>query len=310
MKPSTATSAKPKAKGDRDSAGREEYADAPAMVAELIACDAYHPTRMIRRGHWQNLGHWLARAALVGAGSMALVGLTGPLGVVVVAGLVMPFAVVIAMCSHLDQFRGDRPLRLADQLDRWWMPAAQLWPVAFVYLLLAAAFVILANMNRVDVAAKLIAFGGIGFLGLAWTEAVAFRVLHHGELPDAVGAGIQQAGRRLARYPLDFLRSFTFRRIPAGERQLLITWIRAGVGSLLWGVVLWHAVVFGAEVGLDLPQPGPAVEFLAYLVAGAGGWHSFEAGVGVWVHHYLAYLAEQRGLVAEARKALAETQAT
>ena len=29
-----------------------------------------------------------------------------------------------------------------------------------------------------------------------------------------------------------------------------------------------------------------------------------------WVHHYLAYLAEQRGLVAEARKALAETQAT
>jgi hypothetical protein len=296
-----------KGKPAADSAAREEYADAPSLVAELIACDAYHPRQLVRRGHWQNVWHWLTRAALVGGGSMALVGLTGPFGVVVMAGLILPYASVLTMGSHLDQFRGDRVLRVGDQVDRWGLTAAQMWPVAFVYLLLSIAFMILAIMNRTDDAARLVALGGVAFLGLAWTESVAYRVLHHGEVADAVGVGLHQAGRRLSTYPMEVLRGLTFRRKDTGEGQLLSTWLRTGLGSLLWGLLIWNLVYFGSAGPAGLPSV--AAEFLAFVVAGAATWHNFEAGAGIWVHHYLAYMAERRGLVAAARKALAETEA-
>ena len=295
-----------KAKSPEDSAAREEYADAAAMVAELMACDAYSPTKLVRRGLWRHMGHWFARAALLGGGSGLLIGLTGPFGVVVLAGLVVPYATVASVGSHLDQFRGDRPMRLGVQLERWWTPAARLWPVAFVYLLLCMAFGILASMHRADVGARLVAAGGIAFVALAWTESVAFQVLRGGELPDAVGAGIQRAGRRLARYPAHLLRHLTFRGREPGEGHLLTTWCSTGLWTVMSGLIAWLMIAGLAEAALGPFLQSGLVELALYLAAGTAAWHSFEAGVGTWVHHYLAHMAEERGLVSAARSALEE----
>lgn len=296
----------PKPKATSDSAAREEYADAPTMVAELVACDAYHPARLVRRGLWRNMGHWLARAALVGGGSMLVIGLTGPFGVVLAAGLVVPYATVTSVGTHLDQFRGDRALRIRDQVDRWWGPAAQLWPIAFVYLLLGVAFTILANLPGTDAGPQVVAFLGIAFVALAWTESVAFRVLRGGALPDAVGVGIQLAGRRISSYPWNLVRSLTLRRVPPGERFLLHVWMTNVIWTFLSGVIAWVMVVGACEWLGFTRGPGEGVLLLAFLAAGTAAWHSFEAGVGVWVHHYLAYLAEKRGQILAARQALAE----
>lgn len=293
-----------KVKAAPDSAAREEYADAPSIVAELVAQDAYRPGRLVRRGLWQNLGHWTARALLFGGGSMLLIGLTGPFGVTVAAGLILPFAGVLAMGSHLDQFRGDRTLRLGDQMARWWLTAAELWPVSFVYLLMAAAFGILANMNRIDWAAQAVALGGVAFLALAWTESLAHRILRHGETPDAVGAGIQRAGRRITRSPMHVLQSFSFSRTPPGESWLLSSWMSGIVNTALMAIL---AGALALALGPDGHRLNATI-FLAFLAAGVVGWQTFEMCVGIWVHHYLAYLAEERGLLAEARRALAAEQ--
>ena len=287
-----------KAKAVPDSAAAEELADAPTLVAQLMASGGYRPARLVRAGLWENRGFWWLRAVVVGIGTVGTLFLTSVVSLPIL-GLLFPILVATSLGAHLDQLRSDRPLTTTDQLQRWTGIGVELLPVALLYAILAGLVLLTAATLGQGRLSVLVAVGSLGYLGLAWTGAISHRVLAGGELLHAFRVGLRDAWHAVVRTPEMLGYLVRFRSPPPGARHLVDTWCLTLVATyLVLGFGLSTALYPVFMVG----GPGPMSPLLP-LLAGAGvvaaTWLTFEVGVGRWVHHYLAYLAEARGLLEE-----------
>jgi hypothetical protein len=267
-------------------------------VAELVAGDVFDPARLVRQGMWRNLAHWWARAALVGCSASALLMGAGPIGLLVLA-LLTPSMLAATVGTHLDQFREDRPLVLREQLERWSRHGAELWPVFLLYLMAGALVIALAS--PLGVPGGYLALAGLGFLGLAWSGSMGHRILAGGEVLYSFRVGLRDAIRWSLQVPVGLLRLVTWRgSTPSGlclVSNFLLTAFASYLAMAIGFSLVFYPLVFGTLVH------GPLPATLALAVGLTLGWHTFEAGVGRWVHYYLAFLAEERGLLAEAPEA-------
>jgi hypothetical protein len=267
-------------------------------VAELVAADVFEPGSLVRQGMWRNLSHWWARAALVGGTASVLLKSAGPIGALVLA-MLAPSLLATTVGTHLDQFREDRPLVLREQLGRWSRHGAELWPVFLLYLMAGA--VVIALASPLGIAGGYLALAGLAFLGLAWSGSMGHRLLAGGDVLYSFRVGLRDAGRWVLQVPVGVLRLVTWRGpTPSGVclvSNFLLTAFASYLAMAVGFSFIFYPLVFGAFVH------GPLPATIALATGLTLGWHTFEAGVGRWVYHYLAFLAEERGLLTEAPEA-------
>lgn len=268
-----------------------------------MATDTFFPSQMVRSGHWHHLGHWVARSTLVGGATAAAITATGPLALLML-GLLLPLGIVASVGAHLDQFYGERALKLEEQATRWYRRGVELLPVYLLDLILLLLTMLAAGIAGATgnpILSAGIGLGGSIFVGMAWTGAVSHRILAGGELRHSFRVGLRDAGHWLATVPDNLGRALRLRATPSGTPSLLGTWVLTAVFSYL-------AFLLACGLGLTLAIDGLGVgngfySFTCAVTLGASAaWHVFELGVGHWTHHYLAYLAEEQNLLPERSK--------